>query len=411
MKKHVPSNKNGAILVIVMAVLVAFSLMVVALLQLGSFNEMETIRQLRITQAHWMAEAGLERALSRVMGTTNFLPGTSGTISENFSGSELLGGLGSYEVRVHKTNYNNTVTAGYGITSIGKAGNNAVAMTNEVRLTFEAGPGGQQALIALGTNTTSTIAANTSVDGTIYVEGTLRIANGVHEGDLSDIIDAGTIAGNTNAATAGELPNPGPPTLDQGPYSNALNTAATYTNAHLIIGTTNLNGTLYVNGNVKIDASATVTGPGTIVATGTVETDGQVIIGADVKIVARGNVEFKNQVTLGNRVEVFSLANITFATHGSGGSDSTANGVILLAIGNISTKNIDFNGIIYAEGRVNVTSGSDIRGTVIAKQGFDLAANVDVTYDPSVFANQNPINYGGAHYIVPSTWQWSESPF
>jgi cytoskeletal protein CcmA (bactofilin family) len=404
MKKHVPSNKNGAILVIVMAVLVAFSLMVVALLQLGSFNEMETIRQLRITQAHWMAEAGLERALSRVMGTTNFLPGTSGTISTTFANSEtLLGGLGSYEVEVTKTNYT-AGRAGYRITSVGVAGNNAVAMTNEVRLTFEAGPGGQQALIALGTNIISTIAANTSVDGTIYVEGTLRIANGVREGALSDIIDAGTITGNDDVAIEGELPDPGPPTLDRTPYTADLNRTPGYTNLTISSPLT-LSGDRVVEGNVTINAN--ITGPGKIVAKGTVTVGNDVTIGTGVKIVAAGDVSFGNHVTLEAQTEIFTLDDISFATQGA-----TANGTTLLAMGDIDpAKNLDFEGIMYAEGRINITSGSNIHGTVIAGEGFSLASNVEVTYDPSVFATPSPINYGTGHYIVPSTWQWSESPF
>jgi hypothetical protein len=123
--------------------------------------------------------------------------------------------------------------------------------------------------------------------------------------------------------------------------------------------------------------------------------------------VAQGDVSFGNHITPGLQTEIFTLADISFATQGA-----TANGTTLLAMGNIDpAKNLDFNGIMYTGGRVNVTSGSNIRGTIITRGGFDLASNVTVTYDPSVFAYPNPIDYGDGLAIMTNTWQWAEAPF
>jgi Tfp pilus assembly protein PilX len=409
MKKHVPSNKNGAILVIVMAVLVAFSLMVVALLQLGSFNEIETIKQLRTTQAHWLAEAGLERALSRVMGSANFLPGTSGTISTNFANSEtLLDGLGSYKVTVHKTNYNNTVTAGYGITSVGVAGNAAIAMTNEVRLTFEAGPGGQQALLALGG--VSKI-QNSDVNGSIcQYSGTLNFIGGQNSVN-NGIVDATNDL--PNWVPEGDLPDPGPPTVDQSPYSNLLATAKNdYPIAPLVIDsldklTNNLVGTTnYVNGNVTIKIN--IPANRTVVANGTVTLPSDVTLGAGVQIVSQENVSSDNHVTLADQAKIFTFANINLGNH----SELTAtSGNVLLAMGNITSQNsLNFTGVIFAGGKVTLATQAEVQGTIIAGQGFDIK-NATITWDPSVFSDPNPINYNGAHYILPDTWQWAESPF
>jgi hypothetical protein len=50
----------GGILVLVMVVLLAFSLLVLGLLQLGRYNAIETSIQQRYTEAFWLAESGLE---------------------------------------------------------------------------------------------------------------------------------------------------------------------------------------------------------------------------------------------------------------------------------------------------------------------------------------------------------------
>jgi hypothetical protein len=405
MKLHVQSNKNGAILVIVMVVLIAVSLLTAALLQLGSFNELETIRQLRTAQAHWLAEAGLERALSRVMASKTyrtFLP-------NSFSNDEiLLDGLGSYTVEITKDPTANPLLDIYTITSTGMTSNNAMVVTNTVRLKLEGGAGGQQAIIALGGSSTI---QNSDVYGSIYQAppGTLTFKGG--NNFASDVIDAkGGIVNKPSGADEGTL-DPGSPTLDRTPYTDALNTASTYTNAPLVVDNLNkltnnlVNGTNYVNGalTINIDLPANRT----LVASGPVTFPNSTTVGAGVKIVAGGNVSFGNHIILKEQTQIFTLVNISFATQGA----TATNGTILLAMGDINpAKNIDFYGILYAEGKVLATSGSNIRGTIIAGQGFDIAANCTIYYDPSVFANPNPINYGNSLAIQTGTLQWEESP-
>jgi hypothetical protein len=286
--------------------------------------------------------------------------------------------------------------------------NNAMVVTNTVRLKLEGGAGGQQAISALGGSSTI---QNSDVYGSIYQAppGTLTFKGG--NNFASDVIDAkGGIVNKPSGADEGTL-DPGSPTLDRTPYTDALNTASTYTNAPLVVDNLNkltnnlVNGTNYVNGalTINIDLPANRT----LVASGPVTFPNSTTVGAGVKIVAGGNVSFGNHIILKEQTQIFTLVNISFATQGA----TATNGTILLAMGDINpAKNIDFYGIFYAEGKVLATSGSNIRGTIIAGQGFDIAANCTIYYDPSVFANPNPINYGNSLAIQTGTLQWEESP-
>jgi hypothetical protein len=411
MKKHVPSNKNGAILVIVMAVLVAFSLMVVALLQLGSFNEMETIRQLRITQAHWLAEAGLERMLSRIFGSKTYRDGMS-ELSTSFSSDEssLLGGWGSYEVKVSRTNIN-SVLADYSILSAGAFSNGAMVATDTVRLNFRGADGSAQPLIALGGNSSIANGIN-MIYGSIYCDGNLDVGNNTV---ISEVVD---VTGNLTGSQVkkGDLPDP-VVSLPIGEYTNRLYYASTNNPGVVTNSTTSTlafnGGTNYVRGNLTINGN--IPANETLVVTGSVTVANGITIGAGSKITAGGSISFGNHVKFLAQTEIFTMANISFDTQGA----TATNGTALLAMGNIDpAKNLDFTGIMYAEGRINITSGSNIRGTVVAGDGFSLAARVNVTYDPSVFANPNPLNYGNSLVIMPdptnpseSSWRWAEAPF
>ncbi len=409
MKSTVPSKKRGGVLVIVVVIMVAFTLMVAALLQLGSFNEMETSKSLRTTQAHWIAEAGLERALSWIMASEDYRSSLPNTFNSN---ETLLAGMGSYNITLSSTSTSNALLTQYTIQSTGTVSNNALTETVTVQLGMRASSGNITAISAPGDNAISTISANPTIEGPIYVKDELVIENGVKPEDLDGEIDVGTLSGGgADAATTGTFPTIPAPILDQTPYTTLLDYAADTNNSEVLIGTQTsgtltFNGsTLYINGDLKINGD--IPAGETIVITGEVsgEKSGQTINGG-TGIVSGGDVTFKNHVILAEQVEIFTQSDIIFDTSGGGGSLSEADGATLLALGDIITKNIDFNGIIYAEGRVEVTSGSDINGTIIAWQGFDLDANVTVTYDSSVFADPNPIDFGDSLAIQTDSWVW-----
>ena len=403
MKTTVPAKKSGAILVIVMMVVISFTLLVAALLRLGGISREETAKQLQYTQAHWLAEAGVERALSLIVASKeyreNALPDT---LSD---GSLLSPGKGSYNTIITSTNQPSGYTT-YTITSTGTV----LTKTAGVRITMDAVSGGTDALEAPGTDAVSKIAANSDITGSIDVENTLVIAKGKH--DIEGIVDAGEIKKNPGAVTEGDLPDSEPPTVSDAAdadFSSLLAHAADTNNADVIVGDTqastltyNSDGEAYVHGAVDVDKD--IPAGKTIVATGSIENNkSHTDYGDGVYLVAGENVTFKNHITLGEQTVVYAQNDISFETKGA-----TAEGTTLIAEGDIRTKNIEFKGIIYAEGEVEITSGSEIRGAVIAQEGFDLAANVIITYDPSVFPNNSLIDFKNSLVIDLNKWTWQQ---
>ncbi|WP_372846106.1 hypothetical protein [Pontiella sp.] len=88
MKKHgAGSNKEGAILAIIMVILLVLTAMVLALLHLATHNSRETIYELRSAQAFWLAEAACQRSIA------DLYAGGDGVVNESYSASEVSGTL------------------------------------------------------------------------------------------------------------------------------------------------------------------------------------------------------------------------------------------------------------------------------------------------------------------------------
>ncbi len=390
------SSRSGGILVMVMVIIVTLSLLVLSLLNLGKFSAFETERQLEWTQSRWIAEAGFEKAAANIKAT-----GHSSDLSEDFENDPSIG---HYDVTITEEIVDSEVTK-LTIVSVGTVNSaDGEPVQTQVRAdVMKVAKGVDQAL--LGLNGTSTINANVLIDSIVYVNGNLVIRN-PNNTEITEMIELGGLD------TSIQPPSFSPqtvvedidfPHLDRTPYENLLQTASTNAAGNQTLKNTALNGgTRFVNGNVTIDGS--ITGGGTIVATGTVRVDGHSTIGSGIKVVAGGDVTFRNHPVLEEQTEIFTMTDIIFDTQAA-----TAAGTTLLAMGDITTKNIDFIGIIYVEGHVYVTSGSDVRGTVIAWDGFDLAANVTVRYDQSVFANPNPLPF--LTWVETERGRWEERPY
>ncbi|MEI7850665.1 MAG: hypothetical protein WCH86_02420 [Kiritimatiellales bacterium] len=110
------ASQTGGILPIVMVVLIAFSLMVVALLQLGQNGAQETAYQLRRAQAFWLAEAGRQRCIA------DLYSGGTGVLSV-----DATLGTGTFDVRIDPANPNRRISRG-----IVTAGN--LIVTNQIRI-------------------------------------------------------------------------------------------------------------------------------------------------------------------------------------------------------------------------------------------------------------------------------------
>lgn len=415
MKTIRPSKKRGSTLVIVMIILVAFSLMTVALLQLGSFSEMETIKQLRTAQAHWLAEAGLERALSWVFASAHY---RNGSFPDDFLNDEvLLNGTGSYAVEIDKTPVS-TVVNQYTIESTGTVSNNAMNIEATVRYTIEAAPGIHQGLLALGGDSTL---KNPTIIGDVYqaYPGTITFSEGSKADSIHGTIEAeGGLINPPSGLDVGDLPDPDPgPWVDPADYTDPgqpLDIASS-TNPVVAIqgvysGPFDLSGdTIYVNGNVTIDKDSPVPDGKTVVASGTVTfgigKDSVQEIGDNAVIIAGGNIGVDgSNIEFGENAQLITMTDFYLSNN----QDYPNPGVGIIAIGNVNVEAnmTGFQGIIYAGGKVTFNDGTqDLEGAVIAWDGFDLGANSSITYNPDVFADPNPIDYGDSLALLSGVWQ------
>ncbi len=125
MKTPKQNKKSGAIIVVVMVILVTFTLFVSALLQLSGFNAQETERQIRESQAFWIAEEGVQQALLKL--STEGV-GSISPPEPELAFDAIAGRSATYEVQDNGTHF----------TSIGRLTIGAVTITNRIR--FETNP-------------------------------------------------------------------------------------------------------------------------------------------------------------------------------------------------------------------------------------------------------------------------------
>lgn len=423
MKTPLPSNKHGIALIIVMAILVVVTLLVAALLQLSLFNERETIRQLRQTQAHWLAEAGLERTISMIkvsktyrdsLGSLNNPPVTSA--DEDL----LLGGTGSYFVTIVKTDGPGLNESTFDIESSGTVSNPAISAVSSVRIHYTGAPGADQGFVALGGNSSVKSTASIRIDGDIYIAGDGTIGKNARiNGTLEDGDDAYDLPD-----PAVDVPFMSFEKVDRSDYQALINTALTYP-------ATNYSGSVVLNGGVtNFNGDVTISGisgsGGTVVASGTITIDNKQALPQNTRLVAGADIVFSTQTSAVGNNELFAFGNITFNT----GSEIEGIGNTFMAIGGIfleANSSTPFAGILYAEGlhpnsapapdngRYSILFAGgkldDMRGTVIAWQGFYIGANLIFTYDPSVFASPNPLDEIFNDFVPTRPLQWEQTPY
>lgn len=425
MKNVMTSEKQGAILVIVMMLVVVFSLMTLALLQLGSLNEIETVQNLRTLQAHWLAEAGLERNLSWVVASQTYrdgLPASEPGSSLPFTELET----GEYTLQAWAPAADEIIIKATGTTTNGSLDESA---TVQLSLRYASGIPG--AIIGLNTPGHTYINDDVIVlDGSIYRNGTMEIEGEIDE-DYSAYATSPPIDGDGDF-TENYIPEPEVPVVDPtGRFASLLTAASTQTNT-TFDGT--LSGTIYINGDLTLPDG--VSGSGTLVVYGDVIFDGNKKSVADnIEIVAEGNITINQHTSFGDDVEIFSEdGNISLAHDVDGGTVAliAKNGSLghievdynntlgsidedhLLSsghdIGDQNPSKPSFSGIFYAGYDIVLQHKADFYGSIIAGRHMDIGASsspgqMSITYDPSVFDEDWEFDFGNEIVILNSDWQ------
>jgi hypothetical protein len=418
-------NTRGSVLVMVMVLLLAFSMLTVSLLQTGRDSSLQSIQEQRNAQAHWVAEAGLEKVMARIYASRDYRDGLPSNPSEPELDKEALEGdasKGHYTVWVYKTDGPGLEESTYLIESTGTVSNALISAEAKVRIGLIGAPGVHQGLLGLGGESYVKQSASIEINGDVYIKG-IGDVNRPINGDLEDADDGIVVTYGGNTVSVDELiiPPLDPAHLPAGStptYQTLLTYASDTNNAGVIHGTYNgpfdltsaANHTIYVNGNVNIEDN--VTGSGAIVATGTVtfNKNGKTLDSL-VTVVANGDLTVTpaaNNITFGENTVLFSGGNISI----SGNQNLPTVGLSLLAMGDITiSANIIFNGIMYANGKVLLVDGTqDITGTIIAGDGFDVRSNTTITYDPSVFPDPVPIDFLD-NFARTQRLQWEENPY
>jgi len=368
-------RKSGGIMIMVMIVLLTVSFLTVGFFKLQETDAVEAVYVEQSSQAFWLAEAGMQRALDKLRKSKPYRM-TPTPLIDSF-------GNGSYVV---------DVTAGvtpstWNIVSTGTVQNVLRIVTLNPLLTAEAG------YALMGLNGNSRLDKNGTVDDDIYSYGKLT-ANGFSpptiNGEVlaldSRNIDYTPLTENDRV----EIDIDAPIT----DFSTAVGTPPTFIDVEYPIGSGITNTYLDLTGakTVKVDADYDFEIFPSVYAEGTY---------GDGTLIVDGDLAFKNSgdpFVIGNAGTVYVDGDIWAGKDGTFGDNTTvyATGAMTLqkASGSASTtfliegdlavnKDLDFNGLIFAEGAVTVDGDMDLKGSLIAGEGFWLKGGYNVEYDAS----------------------------
>jgi hypothetical protein len=412
MKMLSHSNTRGSVLVMVMVLLLAFSMLTVSLLQTGRDSSLQSIQEQRNAQAHWVAEAGLEKTLAMIKASKNYRNNPQ-PISGDLEGSNPEMEV-YYAVTVDKTDGPGLEESTYLIESTGTVSTALISAEATVRVRVTGAPGVDQGFIALGGQSKIKSASSVNITADIYIAGDGEIGKNANiYGTLEDGDDAYDLPD-----PAIDVPYMDFPIVDRTPYQALVNTAATYPSTNFS-GSITFDGTTnYYNGNVTI-TGISGSGGGSVVATGSITvTDKLRSLPQGTALVAGTDIVFSTLASTAGNNELFAFGDITFISN----TQINGTGNSLLAMGGISlsANASPFAGIIYAEGKYSgsdygvIFAGGtqdDMRGTVIAWYGFDIESNLTFTYDSSVFPDSNPLGDVFDGFVRTEKLQWEENPY
>jgi len=406
-KKSMKSREGGALLM-VMLVLLIFSTLQIGLYKTRESTGVESVYVEQGKQAFWLAEAGLNDGTFLIDYSSSFR--TTPVAIPTITNSVING---TYDISIAKSAINAALgTFQYTITSVGAVN----GFNRRLQKIVTSTPGGKYAIIGISGNTD--LAANVKIDGPIaQIDGdmTIKDSRGLTD-DSYVIMGNGDLTDPKGEAIQPNYPPPPAPSIDASKYSAelAIVNAMTNTPGDKTITTSVAAGqTLYLNENkVTFDGKLSIGDNAKIVVSGDLRFDGSGIkIGKNVTIVGGNEISFKVQATVASGSEVYAYNNILFES-GSGLYTYDDPIILMAQNGDIEmNSNFDFRGIMIAEnGQVDLNANGDIVGTVIGGVGVDASANINITYDATVFTEGTPVIPKSFGDVILTSVSWQELP-
>jgi hypothetical protein len=382
-------NKNGGILVMVMVVLLAVSFLTIGFFKLQETDAVEAVHVEQSNQAFWLAEAGLQQTLSKLRSDKDYRENLSSDEGSPDRETDTVGS-GSYTVEL----WGDGSDSNFFVESRG----DVRGASRLLRLDAVLGAIGNHGLIGLGKDGSSgsVIRKDCTLNCSIYQNGNLTVSAGttisgtVYADNYTDFASGAALAEDQVLDME----------IDQSAYDTELGlgvTGATITDNILDLA----GGTVVVDSS--IDNLDGITGGGLLVVKGDQTFNSGLTVDSDITIVVDGTLEFQKDADIGDNVHMYVTGDAKLSKDAT---VSTGEGCSLLVLGDlIIKKNLDFQGIIFAEGHVTVDKDLKVTGTMIAGEDYTLKKDAVVTFNagmiPEDVRNDMII---GTHIVQSSMW-------
>lgn len=390
MKKN--NNKSGGALLMAFVVLLAFSVLAIGMFKLHQTDAVEAVYVEQDNQAFWVAEAGAQRVLSKLRKDSGY---RQNIIDNNFnSGSARVEtgtvGNGTYSALV----WGDSSVSNFVIESQG----NVQGAARRVQLISSISDIGEFTLIGLG----GTLALNgqndgaPDIDGKIYQDGPVDISD---TGNMEATIFS-TSEGYENITEDAKIDLQ----IDSSTYTPYFSIPTVATPSDESIDLSTYGGTLAVNSSID---PTNLVGTGTLIVNGDQTFGKNVTIGSDINIYVSGNLYIDKNASLGDNVHIYVGGSVTVRKE-NGTVFGTGTGCSLLVKGNLAiNKALEFQGLIFAEGKITSDKELTVSGMMIAGNGFDLKKSFGAVFNLGVIPQGIMDNSVSSAYFVQSS-EWTE---
>ena len=130
-------------------------------------------------------------------------------------------------------------------------------------------------------------------------------------------------------------------------------------------------------------------------------------ISSNINIFVKDDLDIWKDMTIDSNVHIYVGGTAKLSKNAT---VSTGIGCSLLVIGDLTIKkNLQFQGLIFAEGHVRVDKDLNVTGTLIAGDDYELKKDAVVTFNPGVIPEGVRDRMISGSYIVQLSI-WSELP-